>query len=91
MTPKRMTLKEVLDIVATEDSPGSNSYTCREATLVLNHGFRAVHRFVFDHATKTGKRWFEHCGIDDVWEKVSEKRLMEWYGKGIWFLHEEAA
>jgi hypothetical protein len=83
-----MTLKEVLDRVAT---PKDNCYDCIEATLVLGYGARATHRFTFSHATKTGKRWFDHMGIDDCWEKVSEKRLMEFYGKGIWFLHEEAA
>ena len=76
----KLTLRGVLDLAATLEEKGV--YRIVEALVSLSVGF-GRHTFTFDHS-KNGIRFFDHTGIDDCSEIISEPELVIFYGKGAW-------
>ena len=85
INPVKLSLKEVLDKAATLQEKGV--YRIVEALVSLGVGF-GRHRFTFDHS-QNGIRFFDHTGIDDCAEIISETELMKFYGKGSWWMPED--
>lgn len=87
-----MTTQELLDHVAQPvvEATGCETYTTHCATLSLAGGIAfSRHYFLFHSESPVKKRRsFEHMGCDDRWEKVSEKRLLEFYPNANWTLEE---
>ncbi len=84
----KLTTSQYLDLAAMPYK--RNSHSPIEAVVYVAGGYgRCRHYLLFNYATKTGKRHFEHCGIDDVWEKMSEKRFREFYGEYMWHVDPE--
>ena len=89
MRVARKTLKEILDFAATPRE--GDEYHSVEAFLLLGGCARSTHYFCFYDETPVKKRrWFDHfMNICDVWETVSEKKLMELYGHATWWMWKE--